>query len=169
MILTIFLAIVFCASITLMLISAVAFVQDIRFFSSAPKEAQEVLIPRENELFCGARIMGWMLMIFSMLMILGVGVISIWDGFRSGYTFSRFFLRFVLIFTIYKIYDMIYFDYFLLMKFHFFQHYFPEVESVYEGRKYGYNIKSQLLKLLVIFPAASALAAWICTLFYNVV
>ncbi len=104
-------------------------------------------------------------MIFSMVMILGVGVVSIWDGFRSGYTFAQFFLRFVLIFTIYKIYDMTCFDYFLLMKFHFFQHYFPEVESVYDGRKYGYNIKSQLLKLLVIFPAVSALAAWICTLF----
>ena len=51
------------------------------------------------------------------------------------------------------------------MKFKFFQHYFPEVEIVYSGRKYGYNIKSQLLKLLFIFPAASALAAWICTLF----
>jgi len=60
---------------------------------------------------------------------------------------------------------MVCFDYFLLMKFKFFQHYFPEVEIVYSGRKYGYNIKSQLLKLLFIFPAASALAAWICTLF----
>ena len=39
------------------------------------------------------------------------------------------------------------------------------VVAVYDGRKYGYNLKSQLLKLLVIFPAASALAAWICTLF----
>ena len=34
-----------------------------------------------------------------------------------------------------------------------------------EGRKYGFNIKSQLLKLFVIFPAVSALAAWICTRF----
>lgn len=46
------------------------------------------------------------------------------------------------------------------MKFHFFQYYYPEVESVYPLKKYGFNIKSQLLKLLVIFPAA-----WICTLF----
>ncbi len=30
---------------------------------------------------------------------------------------------------------------------------------------YGFNIKSQLLKLLVISPGVSALAAWICTLF----
>ena len=33
-----------------------------------------------------------------------------------------------------------------------------------EGRKYGFNIVSQLLKLFVIFPTVSALAAWICTL-----
>ena len=40
MLLTIFLAIVFCAAITIMLISAVAFAQKKEFFSSAPKEAQ---------------------------------------------------------------------------------------------------------------------------------
>ena len=165
MLLTIFLAIVFCAAITLMLLSAVAFIQDKRFFSSAPKEAQAVIRPRTEELFYGARIIGWTLMAFSLLMILGVGVISIWDGFRSGFTFSRFFLRFVMIFTVYKVYDMVCFDCFLLMKVHFFQYYYPEVGSVYPLKKYGFNIKSQLLKLLVIFPAASALAAWICTLF----
>ena len=165
MLLTVFLAIVFCAAITLMLFAAVAFIQDKKFFSSAPKEAQAVIQPRENELFYGARVIGWTLMVFAFLMILGVGVLSVWDGFRSGFTFFQFFLRFVLIFTIYKLYDMICFDYFLLIKFKFFQYYYPEVESVYRGRKYGFNIKSQLLKLLVIFPAASALAAWICTLF----
>ena len=42
---------------------------------------------------------------------------------------------------------------------------YPEAAQTMEGRKYGFNIKSQLLKLFVIFPAVSALAAWICTLF----
>ena len=165
MLLTIFLAIVFCAAISLLLLSIIAFIQDKKFFSSAPKEMQEVIKPRENELFYGARAIGWTLIIFSFIMIAGVGIVSIWDGFRSGFDFWRFFLRFVIIFTVYKIYDMVCFDYFLLMKFKFFQHYFPETESAFQGRKYGFNIKSQLLKLLVIFPAASALAAWICTLF----
>ncbi len=165
MLLTIFLSIVFCVAITLMMFSAVAFIQDVKFFSSAPKEARDVLVPRDKELFYGARAIGWVLMIFSFLMIAGVGVISIWDGIRCEFTFLQFFIRFVMIFSVYKIYDMIYFDYFLLMKYHFFQFYFPEVESVYSGRKYGYNIKSQLMKLLVVFPAASALAAWICAMF----
>ena len=165
MLLTIFLAVVFCAAITLMLLSAVAFIQKKELFSSAPREAREVILPRDKELFYGARTIGWTLMIFSFLMILGVGVIAIWDGFRSGFTFWRFFTRLVLIFTIYKAYDMVCFDCFLLMKFRFFQYYYPEVGKVYPLKKYGYNLKSQLLKLLVIFPAASALAAWICSLF----
>ena len=165
MLLTIFLAIVFCAAITLMLLAAVAFIQKKEFFSSAPREAREVILPREKELFVGARTIGWTLMIFSILLILGAGIVSIWDGFRSGFTFRQFFTRFVLIFTIYKVYDMVCFDYFLLMKFRFFQHYYPEVGKVYPLKKYGYNLKSQLLKLLVIFPAASAIAAWVCTLF----
>ena len=134
MFLTIFLAVVFCAAITLLLISAVAFVQydgtNKWFFSSAPKEALELLKPRN----------------ISILMILGVGVTSVWDGFRSGFSFLQFFLRFVLIFTIYKAYDMIFFDWYLLCRFRFFQHYYPEVAPVYNGRKYGYNLKSQMLK-----------------------
>ena len=166
MLLTLFLALVFCGAITLLLVAAIAFVQDTRFFSSAPKEARELLKQRTEEPFRGARAMGWVLIIISILMILGTGAVSIWDGFRSGYSFTGFFLRFVLIFTIYKVYDMVFFDWFLLCRFRFFQHYFPETAPALENRKYGFNIKSQLLKLLVIFPAASALAAWVCTLFH---
>ena len=147
-----------------MLVSGIAFVQDIRMFSSAPKEARDVLTPREKELFCGARTIGWVLTVFSILTILGALAIAVWDGFRSGFTFRQFFIRLLIMFTVYKLYDMVFFDYFLLCKFHFFQHYYPEVESVFENRKYGFNIRSQLLKLFVIFPAVSALAAWICTL-----
>lgn len=164
MLLTVFLAIVFCAAITILLISAVAFVQDKRFFSSAPKEAQKLIKPRTEELFYGARAIGWVMITISILMILGVGAVSVWDGLRSDRSFRAFFLRFVFILTVYKLYDMVFFDRFLLCRFRFFQHYYPELESVYNGRKYGYNLKSQLLKLLIIFPAASALAAWICTL-----
>ncbi len=111
MVLTIFLSVVVCGAVSLMMISAVAFVQDEKMFSSAPKEVQELIRPREKELFYGAGPFGWTLLVFSILMILGALVIAVWDGFRSGFTFRQFFAR-----------------------------------------------------LLIIFPAISALAAWICTL-----
>ena len=43
-------AIVFCAAMALMLISCMAFIQDNKFFGSAPKEAREVIIitPRRH-------------------------------------------------------------------------------------------------------------------------
>ena len=164
MLLTIFLAIVFCGAATLFLVSAVAFAEFEQFFSSAPKEVQGVIKPREHELFSGSKAMGRTLIVLSVVMILGAGVIAIWDGFRNDFTIWQFFVRFVLIFTIYKLYDMVAFDYFLLLKSRFFQYFYPEVGDGAMPKKYGFNIKSQLLKLLVIFPAASALAAWLCTL-----
>ena len=165
MLLTIFLSIVVCAAVSLMMVSGIAFIQDIRMFSSAPKEAREALKPREKELFKGARAFGWVLAVFSFLMILGALAIAIWDGFRSGFTFRQFFIRLLIMFTVYKVYDMIFFDYFLLLKFHFFRYYYPEAENAMEGRKYGFNIKSQLLKLFILFPTVSALVAWICSMF----
>lgn len=165
MFLTLFLSAVVCGAVSLIFISCVAFIQDIKMFSSAPKEVRDVLIPRENEVFYGARTLGRVLMTIGVLMVLGAFTDAVLDGLRSGFTFIQFFTRFLVMFTVYKLYDMIFCDYFLLLKFHFFQHYYPETEKALEGRKYGFNIKSQLLKLLIIFPAVSALAAWICTLF----
>ena len=164
MFLTLFLSAVVCGAVSLIFISCVAFIQDIKMFSSAPKEVRDVLIPRENEVFYGARTLGRVLMTIGVLMVLGAFTDAVLDGLRSGFTFIQFFTRFLVMFTVYKLYDMIFCDYFLLLKFHFFQHYYPETEKALEGRKYGFNIKSQLLKLLVIFPALSALAAWVCTL-----
>jgi len=164
MILTLFLAVVFCAAMAMMLFAAVAFIQNNKFFSTAPKEAREVLIQRDKELFYGARTIGWTLMFISILMILGVVIIAVWDGLRSQFTFWQFFMRFILILIIYKLCDMALIDNFLLLKFHFFQYYYPEAADVMDGRKYGFNIRSQLLKLFIIFPGLSALTAWICTL-----
>ena len=163
MLLTIFLVIVILTAVTVMMISAVAFIQNEKMFSSAPKEVQKLIRPRKTELFYGARTIGWTLLIFSIIMIIGALVIAAWDGIRSGFTFGQFFLRFLVLFTVYKVYDMIFFDSFWLLKFRFFQYYYTEAGNVMEGRKYGFNIKSQLLKLLIIFPAISAIAAWICS------
>ena len=43
MLLTIYLAIVILAAVTVMMLSAVAFIQDEKMFSSAPKEVRELI------------------------------------------------------------------------------------------------------------------------------
>ena len=82
MLLTIILAVAVCATITLMMFSAAAFIQDKKMFSSAPKEFRDVIKARDKELFYGARAIGWILMVFSFLMLIGSCVIAIWDGFN---------------------------------------------------------------------------------------
>ena len=67
-----------------MLLSAVVFIQDKKLFSSAPQEAQEVIRTRTEELFYGARTMGWVLMAISILTIIGVGVFGA-DSERAGF------------------------------------------------------------------------------------
>ena len=164
MLLTIFMAVILCAAASLLMFSAVAFIQEQSMLSSAPEEVKKLIQPREKELFPGARIIGWTLFLFALIMILGVFIIPGWDGHRNGFTFQQYFFRYLFIFTAYKLYDMIFFDYFLLLRFGFFQYYYPEAANVMTGRKYGFNIRSQLIKLLLVFPAIAALISWICTL-----
>ena len=49
MLLTIFLSIVICAAVSMMLVSGVAFIQEMWMFSSAPKEVRDVLLPRDKK------------------------------------------------------------------------------------------------------------------------
>jgi hypothetical protein len=91
MLLTIFLAIVFCGAATLFFVSAVAFAEFDKLFSSAPKEVQKMIKPRGHELFDGAGALGWALIVISVIMILGIGVIAVWDGIRNDFTFGQFF------------------------------------------------------------------------------
>lgn len=149
------------AGITLMLYSAVALVQDKRLFGSAPKDAQKVLQPKP-ERFRGQHVLGWFLLVLSLLMLVADLGIAVWDGVGNGFGFWQFFARFLTILYVYKAYDMICFDFLLLTRSRFFQHYFPEVDQVEAYHKYGYNLKSQILRIIA-YPFLCALIAWICT------
>lgn len=147
-----------------MLYSAVALVQDKRLFGSAPKDAQAV-IKSKPERFKGQHLLGWVLIIISFLMLAAVLAIAIWDGVRRGFGFQQFFIRFLIILYAYKAFDMVCFDWLLLTRSHFFQHYYPETEGLEGLTKYGFNLKSQIIRI-VVYPFICALAAWICTLIW---
>lgn len=163
MLLTIVLALVFIASICLMLYSAVALVQNKKFFGSAPKDVQAA-IQDKPERFKGAKTIGGVLLSISLFGCAFAFIYGAINGIQNGFTFWQFFARFLIMLYLYKAFDMVCFDWLLLTKSHFFQHYFPEIEGCESLEKYGFNLKSQIAKLIV-FPFVSLLAAWICTLF----
>ena len=80
--LTFFLAAVFCGAITLMPLFAVAFVHVNILFSSVPKEAREVILFHEKELYYSAKAMGKMLMTISLPIGADVGRYA--EGLRGN-------------------------------------------------------------------------------------
>ena len=162
MLLTIILAVVMMAGLFLMLWGAVGFVQNKKFFSSAPKEALMVIQPKE-ERFKGQHIVGWILLILSLVLMGGALVYGAYDGIRNEFSFWQFFLRFIIMLLLLKVYDILFFDWFLLCRSNFFQHYYPEVKPIYGPHLFGYNRKSHAVQI-VLAIVVSLIAAWICTL-----
>lgn len=157
---TFLLSLLVIGSITLMLYAAVALVQDKRLFGTAPKAAQQRVQPKP-ERFKGQHRLGWALILLSMLLLAAAAFWAVWDGVRSGFGFWQFFARFLTILYAYKAYDMICFDWLLMTRTRFFQHYYPEIEGCEEFARYGFNLKSQLLRIAA-YPFVCALVAWLC-------
>ncbi len=72
---TIIAALTLMAAYFLVLYGAVGFIQDKRFFSSAPKE-NLAAIPDKKERFRGAHIIGWLIEGIAVLMFIGAAVLA---------------------------------------------------------------------------------------------
>lgn len=166
MALTLLLTFLCIAGVFLMLFAAVAFIQDRRFFGTAPKDVQEKVQDHE-ERFPGMHMLGYVLCVMAIAMIAGSVAIAVWDGIQRDFGFLQFFIRFMIMLEGYKIWDMLFLDNYLLRKSNFYQHYYPEIAGCESLIKFGFNFKEQLLKLLVVFPAVSLVIAGICVLTGN--
>ena len=97
----------------LLLYSVVGFIQDKKFFSSAPKENLAV-IPEKKERFRGAHIIGGFIAAIAILLFIGALILGIWDGVRNDFSFLKFFVRFLIMLYVMEIYDIVFFDWVLL-------------------------------------------------------
>lgn len=165
MVLSILFSVMMMAGLFLMLWGGVGFIQDKRFFSSAPKEIVEAVPDQKPERFKGQYAIGWLMIGLSFVLMLGSIVLGVWDGIRNDYGFWQFFLRFVIMLLGLKAFDIGFFDWVLLCNngFHFFSHYYPETNGVYGRHLFGYNWKTHLAHIVLSFPFA-ALLSWISTL-----
>ena len=153
------------AGLFLMLLGGVGYIQDRRFFSSAPKEVLERVPKTKPERFPGQRAAGWGMIALSLALMVGAPVLGAWDGIRNAFSFRQFFLRFVVMLLGLKAFDIGFFDWFLLCNagLNFFPRFYPETKAVLGHHLFGYNWKTHLAQIIATFPV-SALMAWICTL-----
>ncbi len=164
MLLTFLLSAMMMAGLFLMLLGGVGFIQDRRFFSSAPRAVIDVVPALKQERFPGQRAVGWGMIALSLALMGGALVIGAWDGIRGGFGFRQFFLRFAVMLLGLKAFDIGFFDGFLLCNagLNFFPHFYPETRAVLGRHLFGYNWRTHLVHIIAAFPV-SALLAWICT------
>ena len=147
----------------LVLYGGVGFIQDKRFFSSAPKENLAAIPDRKEERFRGAHALGWGLGIFAILLFPAACGLAAWDGIRNGFGFWAFFVRFLVMLYSMEVYDIVFFDWVLLCHSNFFPHFYPELKGIVGPQQFGYNKKTHLLHFGIYLPVCAALA-WGCTL-----
>lgn len=164
--LTILLSIMMMAGLFLMLLGGVGFIQQKRFFSSAPKQTYDVVPETKPERFPGQHAVGWGMIALSFILMGGALVLGAWDGIRNGFGFRQFFWRFAIMLLGLKAFDIGFFDWFLLCNagLNFFPHFYPETRAVLGHYLFGYNWKTHLSHIVAGVPL-SALLAWICTQF----
>ena len=159
---TILCALALMAAFFIMLWAAVALVQSKKLFTTAPKDIQAA-VKEHPERFPGARILGWGILVLCVLAFAGAFVYAGWNGVQIGFGFWKFFGRFLTMLYLLKAFDIVGFDWLLLTKSHFFQHYYPETEGCAGYHQFGFNRKEQLIRI-VVFPFVALLLAWVCTL-----
>lgn len=125
---TLILSLVMMLGLFLMLYAGVAFIQNKKYFTSAPRDIWEAIEPH-NERFKGQHFVGYILFALSIFMLLGEIVFGAYDRIKNEFTLIQFFVRFTVMFLLLKVFDILFFDLFLLTNSHFYQHYYPETEG----------------------------------------
>ena len=97
------------------------------------------------------------------MLYVGIYVYGAYDGIRNDFGFWQFFIRFLIMSYLLKAFDIIAFDWYLLTKSRFFQHYYPETERCEGYHSFGFNRKEQLTRI-ILYPFLCAFLSLICVL-----
>ena len=163
MVTTFILSLIMMAGFFLMLYSAVALIQDKKYFTSAPKDIQEAVRPKE-ERFPGQHMIGSHFMAVSIVLLAVPMFYGAMDGVWNGFSFGQFVTRFLIMLLGLKTFDVLFFDWYLLCHSNFFPHYYPEVKDLVGPHQFGFNKRFHIITALLCVPA-SCFMAWFCTLF----
>lgn len=157
MIITIISLVMIMVGYFLLLFGAVAFIQNKKFFKSAPKEIYDI-IPETRTRFKGAHQIGWVIVVIGILFFLGAFVLGIVDGIMKDLVYWELFLRFLTMLYGMEIYDIFFFDFILLCHSSFYPHYFPECKELVGPHLFGFNWKTHLLHFVMYLPVVALLS-----------
>jgi len=156
MLLTLKLLVMLIVLFVLFMVISVKFLLQL-IIKTAPKDVQERLRNRHTPVW--QMIVGIILDAVCLAGIVYVFITAGADAVRNNMGFIDVFARFFILLEGYKVFDIVVFDWLLLTKLNIYQHFFPEVKGCESMEKFGFNLKSQLLKagLFALLAAVVAL------------
>lgn len=120
-----------------------------------PEDIRERLRPRLEKLaMTPKRIIGMILFALILAGMLAIYIFAGIDGIRNDFSYWQYLVRFLIMCVGIKLFDIIGFDWFVMTKTHFFQHFFPETEGCVGWHQFGYNRKQQLRQTVMILLSA---------------
>ena len=125
---------------------------------TAPKDIMEKVMARPDYPKWRTA-MGYVLAVVIALSITGILFWAGYDAVQKEMTFGAIFVRYLVLLCGYKLFDMVCFDWLLLTKLNDFQRFFPETVGCKGYERFGFNLKSQLIKLSVFAIASLVIAA----------
>jgi len=140
----------------LFMVVTIAFLLRI-IIKTAPKDVQERLAGRPAQPVWKT-VVGVVLALILLAGIAGVLIYAGYDAVSADMPFVKIFLRFLILFEGYKIFDMVVFDWLLLTKLNVYVRFFPEVEGCESMEKFGFNLKSQIIKIIAFAGLAAVIA-----------
>ena len=160
---TMILSFIMMAGLFLMLFAGVALIKDKRYFTSAPKDVQEAIQPRE-ERFSGQHLLGWLMMAVAVLLMVGTLFYAGWNGVQMNFSYGELWGRYAVMLLLLKAFDILFFDWFLLCHSDFYPHFYPEVKELVGPHQFGFNKKAHIVQI-ILCPLAAASCAAICQIF----
>ena len=144
------------AAFALFMVVTIAFLLKL-IIKTAPQDVQERLKDRPDLPFW-KKVLGIILAAACLAAIAAAVIFAGEDAVRTDMSFGQIFIRFLILFEGYKLFDMVVLDWLMLTKLDVYQRFFPEVRGCESMEKFGFNLKSQLIKAAVFAVLALVIA-----------
>ena len=120
---TILLTLIMCLGYFILLWGAVGFVQNKKFFSSAPKEIKDAVIEKK-ERFKHQHILGYIMLILAFILLLSPIGYQIYYSIKNDVNYWFIVIRIIIMLFGLELFDIILFDYIFLCHYNFLFHYY---------------------------------------------
>ena len=155
---TLIMLVIICLTASIMMVNLILIIPKFGSKHFGAPDDIKVMMSKVPDKPIWVNIIGGLIMILGLLAIIAVLVWAIVDTVKFSLTFQQAFVRFLILFEGYKLFDIIFFDYLMLTKLKLPTKVYPQTIGAKGYDNFGFNAKSQITKVIIFFFMSLILA-----------